>query len=113
MENGAQFFKSFVTAEGPVEALKNVNLTVNDGDIYGIIGMSGAGKSTLIRCMNRLETPTDGKILIDGQDVLTMNQKQLNMMRRKMSMIFQQFNLQMQKTVGRNVRYPLEIAGVP
>ena len=98
---------------GEFAALDDISLKINKGEIYGIIGMSGAGKSTLIRCMNRLETPTDGKILIDGQDVLTMNQKQLNMMRRKMSMIFQQFNLQMQKTVGRNVRYPLEIAGVP
>ena len=102
-----------VAAGGEFVALDDISLQIQKGEIYGIIGMSGAGKSTLIRCMNRLETPTDGKILIDGQDVLTMNQKQLNMMRRKVSMIFQQFNLQMQKTVARNVRYPLEIAGVP
>ena len=98
---------------GEFTALDDISLQIRKGEIYGIIGMSGAGKSTLIRCMNRLETPTDGRILIDGQDVLTMNQHNLNMMRRKVSMIFQQFNLQMQKTVGRNVRYPLEIAGVP
>lgn len=102
-----------VATGGEFVALDDISLQIQKGEIYGIIGMSGAGKSTLIRCMNRLETPTDGRILIDGQDVLTMNQRQLNMMRRKVSMIFQQFNLQMQKTVGKNVRYPLEIAGVP
>ena len=98
---------------GEVQALNNINLTIEKGDIYGIIGMSGAGKSTLIRCLNRLDTPTDGQILIDGQNVLAMSKKELLATRRRMAMIFQQFNLQMQKTVARNVRYPLEIAGVP
>ncbi len=102
-----------VPGSGELVALDGIDLTIAKGEIYGIIGLSGAGKSTLIRCVNRLETPTDGKILVDGADVLTMNQRQLNAMRRKVAMIFQQFNLQMQKTVGRNVRYPLEIAGVP
>ncbi len=98
---------------GEVHALQNINLTIEKGDIYGIIGMSGAGKSTLIRCLNRLDTPTDGQVLIDGKNVLAMKKKELLATRRRMAMIFQQFNLQMQKTVARNVRYPLEIAGVP
>ena len=98
---------------GEVHALTNINLTIQKGDIYGIIGMSGAGKSTLIRCLNRLDTPTDGQILIDGENILAMNKKQLRATRRRMAMIFQQFNLLMQKSVARNVRYPLDIAGVP
>ena len=105
--------KVYQVPGGEVVALDGINLTIEKGQIYGIIGMSGAGKSTLIRCMNKLDTPTDGEILIHGQNVLTMNGKQLLQMRRKVSMIFQQFNLLMQKTVARNVRYPLEIAGVP
>ena len=98
---------------GEVHALTNINLTIEKGDIYGIIGMSGAGKSTLIRCLNRLDTPTDGQILIDGENILAMSKPQLRATRRRMAMIFQQFNLLMQKNVARNVRYPLEIAGVP
>ena len=104
--------KVYQTPGGEVTALDGINLRIERGQIYGIIGMSGAGKSTLIRCMNRLDTPTDGQILIDGQNILSMNEKQLMMTRRKVSMIFQQFNLLMQKTVARNIRYPLEIAGV-
>ena len=96
-----------------VVALDKINLTINRGEIYGIIGMSGAGKSSLIRCLNRLDTPTEGSVLIDGKNVLTMNRKELLATRRKVSMIFQQFNLLMQKTVARNIRYPLEISGVP
>ena len=98
---------------GEVQALNNINLAIEQGDIYGIIGMSGAGKSTLIRCLNRLDTPTDGQVLIDGQNVLAMSKKQLLQTRRRMAMIFQQFNLLMQKNVARNVRYQLEIAGAP
>ena len=98
---------------GEIQALNNINLAIEQGDIYGIIGMSGAGKSTLIRCLNRLDTPTDGQVLIDGQNVLAMSKKQLLQTRRRMAMIFQQFNLLMQKNVARNVRYPLEIAGAP
>ena len=105
--------KTFTTSGGTVEALKNITLTIPDGEIYGIIGMSGAGKSTLIRCLNRLDTPTDGQVLIDGQNILAMSKKQLLQTRRRMAMIFQQFNLLMQKSVARNVRYPLEIAGAP
>lgn len=104
--------KIYQVPGGEVVALDGINLSIERGQIYGIIGMSGAGKSTLIRCMNRLDTPTEGQILIDGQNILAMNEKQLMATRRKVSMIFQQFNLLMQKTVARNVRYPLEIAGV-
>ena len=105
--------KVYQVPGGEVVALDGISLRIEKGEIYGIIGMSGAGKSTLIRCMNKLDIPNDGQILIDGQDILAMNGKQLMAARRKMSMIFQQFNLLMQKTVARNVRYPLEIAGVP
>lgn len=105
--------KVYTVPGGEVHALTNINLTIEKGDIYGIIGMSGAGKSTLIRCLNRLDTPTDGQILIDGENVLAMSKPQLRATRRRMAMIFQQFNLLMQKSVARNVRYPLEIAGVP
>ena len=104
--------KVYPVPGGEVVALDGINLSIEKGQIYGIIGMSGAGKSTLIRCMNRLDTPTEGQILIDGQNILAMSEKQLMATRRKVSMIFQQFNLLMQKTVARNVRYPLEIAGV-
>ena len=100
-------------ANGGVDALKDVSLTIEDGDIYGIIGMSGAGKSTLVRCINLLERPTKGEIIVDGQRLDTMTPAQLRAARRNMAMIFQQFNLLMQKSVARNVRYPLEIAGAP
>ena len=105
--------KVYQSPGGEVQALSNISLTIERGDIYGIIGMSGAGKSTLIRCLNRLDMPTDGQVLIDGQNILAMNKKELRQTRRRMAMIFQQFNLLMQKNVARNVRYPLEIAGVP
>ena len=104
--------KVYPVPGGEVVALGGVSLKIERGEIYGIIGMSGAGKSTLIRCINRLDTPTDGQILIDGENILAMKDKDLIRMRRRVSMIFQQFNLLMQKTVARNVRYPLEIAGV-
>ena len=105
--------KVYPVPGGEVVALGGVSLKIEKGEIYGIIGMSGAGKSTLIRCINRLDTPTDGQILIDGENILALRGKELIRMRRRVSMIFQQFNLLMQKTVARNVRYPLEIAGVP
>ena len=90
--------KHFTTLDGPVDALRHINLTVQDGDIYGIIGMSGAGKSTLVRCINMLERPTEGSVLLDGQDLGTLSPKELREMRRKVSMIFQSFNLLMQRT---------------
>ena len=104
--------KIYGSGQTAVAALGGVSLTIMKGDIHGIIGMSGAGKSTLIRCINRLDTPTEGRILIDGQDILAMSSKDLRAMRKRVSMIFQQFNLLMQRTVAKNVRYPLEISGV-
>ncbi len=104
--------KVYPIPDGEVVALNNINLTISQGDIYGIIGLSGAGKSTLIRCINRLDEPTEGKIFIDGKNVLTMNKKELLTLRRSISMIFQHFNLLMQQTVSKNIRYPLDIAGV-
>ena len=98
--------KIYGSGASQVTALQDVNLTVNRGDIHGIIGMSGAGKSTLIRCINRLDTPTEGRILIDGQNIMDLKGAQLRAMRRRVSMIYQQFNLLMQKTVSRNVRIP-------
>ena len=105
--------KVYPIPEGDLVALDNISLTIEKGDIYGIIGMSGAGKSTLIRCLNRLDNPSDGEIFIDGQNILAMSAPELRATRRRMAMIFQQFNLLMQKTVAKNVRYPLEIAGIP
>ena len=104
--------KAFQTADGTVEALKNVSLTINDGDIYGIIGMSGAGKSTLVRCINMLERPTQGSVLIDGCDIGSLNGAQLREKRRNITMIFQGFNLLMQRTCLKNICFPLELAGV-
>ncbi len=104
--------KSFTTADGPVDALKHVNLTINNGDIYGIIGMSGAGKSTLVRCINMLERPSEGSVLVDGKDLGTMDKKELRAVRRRVTMIFQGFNLLMQRTCLKNVMLPLRLAGV-
>jgi len=103
--------KVFPTADGALTALKDVSLTVADGDIYGIVGMSGAGKSTLVRCINLLERPTQGQVLIDGADLCGMTQAELNRQRRSISMIFQQFNLLMQRTCLKNICFPMEIAG--
>ena len=105
--------KRFVTADGPVEALNNVNLTVNDGDIYGIIGMSGAGKSTLVRCINMLERPTEGSVLLDGQDLGALNKKEMQAVRRQVTMIFQSFNLLMQRTCLQNIMFPLKLIHTP
>ena len=105
--------KSFVTAEGPVDALRHVNLTVNDGDIYGIIGMSGAGKSTLVRCINMLERPTEGNVLLDGRDLGSLSKKEMQLVRRQVTMIFQSFNLLMQSTCLQNIMFPLKLARVP
>lgn len=105
--------KSFKTADGTVEALKDITLTVSDGEIFGIIGMSGAGKSTLVRCINMLERPTEGKVIIDGCDIGALPAKQLREMRRSITMIFQGFNLLMQRNCLKNVCFPMELAGVP
>ncbi len=105
--------KTFHTAHGDIYALKNIDLTVNDGEIFGIIGLSGAGKSTLVRCINLLERPTDGAVLIDGEDITELSGKQLLRVRQNIGMIFQSFNLLAQRNVLKNVCYPLEIAGYP
>ena len=104
--------KRFVTADGVVNALENVNLTINNGDIYGIIGMSGAGKSTLVRCINMLERPTEGSVVIDGRDLGILSEKELREVRRKVTMIFQGFNLLMQRTCLKNICFPLELSGM-
>lgn len=104
--------KEFHTADGIVEALKDINMTINTGDIYGIIGMSGAGKSTLVRCINMLERPTCGTVTINGTDVGALSEKELRKIRRKVTMIFQSFNLLMQRTCMDNICFPLELAGV-
>lgn len=104
--------KSFKTSHGAVTAVDDATITINDGEIFGIIGFSGAGKSTLVRCINLLERPTAGSVLINGIDLVQLSPKQLRETRRKIGMIFQQFNLLEQRTVAANIRYPLEIAGV-
>ena len=104
--------KTFSTSDGTFQALDDVNLTVSDGDIFGIVGMSGAGKSTLVRCINLLERPTAGQVVIDGEDMTALPAGALLAKRRSISMIFQQFNLLMQRTCLKNVCFPLEIAGV-
>ncbi len=96
-------------AESAHHALRNVNLTIEDGDVFGIIGASGAGKSTLVRCINLLERPTDGRILIDGEDVTNLSGKQLLELRASIGMIFQNFSLFQQRTVLSNVTFPLEL----
>lgn len=104
--------KTYKTAAGEVSAVRDVNLRIEDGDVFGIIGFSGAGKSTLVRCINLLERPTGGQVIIDDTDLCTLGRKQLREARRNIGMIFQQFNLLSQRTVEANIRYPLEIAGV-
>ena len=105
--------KEFDTKNGTVVALKDINLDINKGDSYGIIGLSGAGKSTLVRTINLLEQPTEGKVLFNGKNLIGLGGKDLNIERRKISMIFQQFNLLMQRDAIGNVCFPLELAGVP
>ncbi|NDO46728.1 ATP-binding cassette domain-containing protein [Clostridium sp. MD294] len=104
--------KSFKVKNGVVHALDKIDLKINRGEIFGIIGMSGAGKSTLVRCINLLERPTEGQVLFDGQDLTVLKPADLRQARRSMGMIFQQFNLLMQKTALENVCFPLEISGV-
>ncbi len=101
--------KSYRSKDGKVEALKDVNLSIEEGDIFGIIGMSGAGKSTLVRCMNFLEVPTDGRVLIKGKCLGEMSERELRRQREDIGMIFQNFNLLMQKSVLENVCFPLYI----
>ena len=105
--------KEFDTKNGKITALKDIDLDINHGDSYGIIGLSGAGKSTLVRTINLLEHPTEGKVLFDGKILTGLKNNDLNLSRRKISMIFQQFNLLMQRDAIGNICFPLEIAGYP
>ena len=104
--------KTFQMKDGAVNALKDINLTIPDGSIYGIIGMSGAGKSTLVRCINLLERPTEGSVVIDGTAMETLSPAALRERRREITMIFQQFNLLMQRSCLKNICFPMELAGV-
>ncbi|MBP5244939.1 MAG: ATP-binding cassette domain-containing protein [Clostridia bacterium] len=96
-----------------IKAVNDVSLTIEEGDVFGIIGLSGAGKSTLVRCINYLEKPTGGNVFFNGVDLGTLPHKELLKQRQKMSMIFQNFNLLSQRTALKNVCYPLEILGIP
>ena len=104
--------KRFATQGGTVVALNDINLTIQDGDIYGIIGMSGAGKSTLVRCINMLERPDEGKVVVNGSQMQELSAAELRAARREITMIFQQFNLLMQRTARQNVCFPLELIGM-
>lgn len=105
--------KTFAQKDLKVDALTDINLCVEKGDIYGIIGMSGAGKSTLVRCLNFLEKPTEGQVFIEGKDLSSMNEKQLRRQRMKIAMIFQTFNLLSQKNSIENICFPMTIQGKP
>ena len=104
--------KTFTAKSGNVEAVRNVNFEVEKGDIFGIIGLSGAGKSTLVRCLNLLEKPTGGKVIVNGKDLTKLSEKELRKERQNIGMIFQHFNLLMQRNVLGNVCFPMEIAGI-
>ena len=104
--------KTYRTADKDIVALEDINLTINDGEIFGIIGLSGAGKSTLVRCINLLEQPSAGEVIVDGESITALPRKELLKLRRSIGMIFQGFNLLEQRSVLRNVCFPLEIAGV-
>ncbi len=105
--------KKYQSKNSEVYALKGINLDINQGDIFGIIGRSGAGKSTLVRCINMLERPTGGQVLFEGKDLCRLNDRELRQARRSMGMIFQQFNLLMQRTALDNVCFPMELVGTP
>lgn len=105
--------KTFGSGETAVRALENIDLAIHPGEIYGIIGLSGAGKSTLVRCMNLLERPTSGQVIVDGKDMTALSEKELRLARRNVTMIFQSFNLLMQRTCLKNVCFPMELSGVP
>ena len=104
--------KDFGTGDAAVHALRDISLTVEDGEIFGIIGLSGAGKSTLVRCINLLERPTSGSVIVDGRDLTSMTDRELRTARKSSSMIFQSFNLLMQRSVLANVCFPMELAGI-
>ena len=104
--------KRFATQGGTVVALNDINLTIRDGDVYGIIGMSGAGKSTLVRCINMLERPDEGNVIVNGKQMQDLRAADLRAARREITMIFQQFNLLMQRSCLKNICFPMELAGV-
>ena len=104
--------KTYQAADKQIVALEDINLTIHDSEIFGIIGLSGAGKSTLVRCINLLERPTEGEVLVDGKSLTRLSRKELLKLRQSIGMIFQGFNLLEQRTVLRNITFPLEIAGV-
>jgi len=101
--------KSFKTKDGDVRALNDISLSIEEGEIFGVIGLSGAGKSTFVRCLNLLETPTSGKVVVDGKDLMALSERELCEKRQSIGMIFQHFNLLMQRNVLRNVCFPMEI----
>ena len=103
--------KTFKTSQGKIVALNDINLSINEGEIFGIIGLSGAGKSTLVRCINLLEKPTEGKVLFDGMSLTGLKSKELLKARQSIGMIFQNFNLLEQRTAFKNICYPMEVAG--
>ena len=105
--------KTFGGPDSGVHAVRDVSLEIEDGEIFGIIGFSGAGKSTLVRCINLLERPTSGTITVDGQELTSLSERELRQARKKISMIFQSFNLLMQRTCLKNVCFPMELSGVP
>ena len=100
--------KTFTASAGDVHAVKDVNLQIEEGEIFGIIGFSGAGKSTLVRCINLLERPTQGRVFVDGEELTAMDLKRLRQVRRKIGMIFQHFNLLRSRTVYQNIAFPLK-----
>ena len=104
--------KSFSTKNGTVEAARNISFSIEKGEIFGIIGLSGAGKSTLVRCLNLLERPTSGTVRVNGKNLTKLSEKELRKERQNIGMIFQHFNLLMQRTALDNVCFPMEIAGI-
>ena len=104
--------KTYHSKSGDIDALHKTNLTINAGEIFGVIGLSGAGKSTLIRCINMLEVPTGGQVVVDGQDLTAMSEAELRKARQNIGMIFQHFNLLASRTVYNNIAFPLEIQGL-
>lgn len=109
----SQVVKTFSGKVGTVHAVQGINLTVEKGDVFGIVGYSGAGKSTLVRLLNGLETPTTGEVIVDGEDITKIKGNQLRQFRKKVGMIFQHFNILWSRTVLENIQLPLELAGVP
>ena len=105
--------KRFGSGDGQVRALEDISIDIQAGEIFGVIGLSGAGKSTLVRCINLLERPTGGEVVVDGQDMMRLSPRQLREARKSIGMIFQGFHLLMQRTALDNVCFPLELAGTP